>query len=301
MDEVPVPRPPVRDQLLVRVAASSINGTDLGLLRGGMGVATMGRMPFTLGFDLSGTVEACGPDVTAFAPGDAVLALLDHGGGGQAELVTVRQSRAAAVPASVDLPRAAGLPLAGLTALQSLYRHAHLHRRPPDTRVLVVGATGGIGSFGVQLAALTGAHVTAVARSSALQAARDLGAHEVRSREDDMAGGERWDVVLDTPGTTSAAAAAALLREGGVLVSTRPVSRDAVLAHARLRRLPGGRRFTSVMTAARSEDLARLVRLVQDGRLHVPVDSVHTIDEAPQAYRRARSSPVGKVLVSITP
>ena len=84
LDEVPDPPAPVRDELLVRTSASSVNGTDLGLRRGGMRVATVGRMPFTLGFDLSGTVERCGPDVTAFAPGDAVVALLGHGGGAQA-------------------------------------------------------------------------------------------------------------------------------------------------------------------------------------------------------------------------
>lgn len=301
VDEVPHPRAPVRDEILVRTAASSVNGTDLGLRRGGMRVATLGRMPFTLGFDLSGTVERCGPDVTAFGPGDPVVALLDHGGGAQADLVTVRQRRAAAAPTSVDLVTAAGLPLAGLTALQALHRHAHLHLRPAGTRVLVVGATGGIGSFGVQLAALAGAHVTAVARRSALAAASVLGAHELIAREDGLnahRGG--WDVVLDTPGTMTAAAAVDLLRDGGVVVSTRPVSRDALLARVRPRRLTGSRRFASVMTAARSHDLARLVRLVDDGRLRVPVDSVHPFEDAHLAHQRAESSPSGKVIVRAT-
>jgi len=301
VDEVPEPRAPRGDELVVRVAASSVNGTDLGMRRGGMRIATVGRLPFTLGFDLSGTVERCGPRVTAFAPGDAVTALLGHGGGALAELVTVRQGRVALAPRSVDLMVAGGMPLAGLTALQALHERAHLHLRPSATRVLVVGATGGIGGFGVQLAALAGVHVTALARRDDLPAATDLGAHEVLAREDGPAGasGERWDVVLDTPGTTSAAGAADLLREGGVLVSTRAVSRDALLSRVRRDHLPGGRRYTAVMTAARSQDLARLARLVDDGRLRVPVDSVHPMAQAVQAHRRAQSHPVGKVVVQV--
>lgn len=301
VDDVPDPRAPVRDELVVRTTASSINGTDLGLRRGGMRVATVGRMPFTLGFDLSGTVVRCGPAVTAFAPGDPVVALLDHGGGAQAELVTVRQGRAAAAPTTVDLVTAAGLPLAGLTALQALHRHAHLHLRPAGTRVLVVGATGGIGSFGVQLAALSGAHVTALARRSALPEASALGAHEVLAREDGLDGHQgRWDVVLDTPGTMTSAAAVDLLRDGGVLVSTRPVSRDALLARVRPRRMPGARRYASVMTSARSQDLARLARLVDTGRLRVAVDSVHALDDAQDAHRRVEASPSGKVVLRAT-
>jgi NADPH:quinone reductase-like Zn-dependent oxidoreductase len=302
VDEVADPRAPVGDEILVRTAASSVNGTDLGLRRGGMRVATVGRMPFTLGFDLSGTVERCGPDVTAFSPGDRVVALLDHGGGAQAELVRVRQGRAAAAPRSLDLVDAAGLPLAGLTALQALHRHGHLHLRPAGTRVLVVGATGGIGSFGVQLAALAGAHVTALARRSALAAASALGAHELMAREDGLEGhAGRWDVVLDTPGTMPAAAAVALLRDSGVVISTRPVSRDALLARVRPRRLQGARRYASVMTAGRSADLARLARLVDDGRLRVPVDSVHPFQDTHLAHRRAESSPSGKVIVRTVP
>lgn len=301
LDQVAEPGDPVGDELLVRTTASSLNGTDLGLRRGGMRVATLGRMPFTLGFDLSGTVERCGPDVTAFAPGDAVVALLSHGGGGQAELVTVSQARAATAPTSVDLTTAAGLPLAGLTALQALYRRAHLHVRPAGSRVLVVGAAGGIGSFGVQLAAGAGAHVTALARGSSLDAVADLGAHQLLAREDwsPDGAGQRWDVVLDTPGTMTAAVAAALLRDGGVLVTTRPVSRDALLALARPGRLPGGRTFTAVMTAARSQDLARLARLVDGGRLRVAMDSVHAWSDAAGAHRRAEDHPVGKVVLSV--
>lgn len=206
VEDVPAPGPPRGAQVLLRVAASSVNGTDLGLRRGAAGPLAWGRLPMTMGFDLSATVVAVGPAVTAFAPGDRVIGLLDHGGGAQAELAVVDQSRLAHAPTTVPLTHAAALPLAGLTALQALHARAHLPARPPGTRVLVVGATGGIGAYAVQLAALAGAHVSALARRDALEVAADLGAHELLAREDNpLAGPGRWDVVLDTAGALTGA------------------------------------------------------------------------------------------------
>jgi NADPH:quinone reductase-like Zn-dependent oxidoreductase len=189
--------------------------------------------------------------------------------------------------------------LAGLTALQALHGCAHLHSRPQGARVLVIGAAGGIGCFAVQLAAAAGAHVTGVARSSALPAVADLGAHEVLAREDwDPSGAEgRWDVVIDTPGSVTAAVAETLLADQGVLVSTRPISRDALLARVRPGRLGRGRTYTAVMTSARSHDLARLARLVDAERLRVVIDSVHDVEHAAEAHRRAEAHPFGKVVV----
>jgi NADPH:quinone reductase-like Zn-dependent oxidoreductase len=121
--------------------------------------------------------------------------------------VLVPQHRVVRAPASVDLTHAAAVPLAGLTALQALHGRAGLHaRRSP--RVLVVGAAGGIGAFAVQLARLAGAHVTAVADDRRAAFVADLGADVVldRHRQDVLALGERWDVVLDVPGALRFAA-----------------------------------------------------------------------------------------------
>lgn len=108
VQELPEPRGPQRDELLVAVAASSVNGTDLGLRAGQVPLAALGRGPFVPGFDLAGTVLTCGPAVTAFSPGDEVVALLGHRGGGQAQRVLLRQSRAALAPAGVPVEQAAG-------------------------------------------------------------------------------------------------------------------------------------------------------------------------------------------------
>lgn len=300
VDEVAEPGPPRGTQLLVRVAASSVNGTDLGLRRGDLKIATVGRMPFVPGFDVAGEVVRCGPAVTAFVPGDQVVALIGHGGGGQAEQILVEQRRTALAPRSVLAVTAAALPLAGLTALQALYGKAGLAARP-RARVLVNGAAGGIGAFGVQLAALAGAHVTATASASRLEFVSGLGAHVVLDRHttDLASSGERWDVILDAPGRMSFAVAQPLLTPPGVMVSTRPLGPDMVRAMLprRLRHGPG--RFAAVMTAARSQDLAHLAALVDAGRLRIPIDQVFPMDEAAAAHRHAERAVAGKVVIDL--
>lgn len=301
LDHVSEPRPPSGDELLVRVVASSVNGTDLGLRRGDLKVATWGRLPFTLGFDVAGVVLACGPQVTAFAPGDRVMALLGHGGGGQADQVLIRQSRAALAPRTVSLVQAAALPLAGLTALQALQGKAMLRSRPAPAQVLVIGASGGIGSYAVQLAKRAGAHVTGTASTAKLAFVAGLGADEVIDHSStplaDLAG--RWDVVLDSPGLHRMSQLGRLLTHTGVLVSTRPLSLDAVvsLAPERLRR--SGPSFAGVMTKARSQDLAHLAALVDGGLLTSPVSTVLSLDDAAAAHRAAEGGAPGKVVLTL--
>ena len=300
VDEVPDPRPPRRDELLVRVEASSVNGTDLGLRRGDLRIATWGRLPIVPGFDLAGTVVACGPQVTAFSPGDRVMALLGHASGGQGELALLRQSRAALAPASCTSAQAAALPLAGLTALQALYGRAGLRCRRTPARVLVIGASGGIGSYAVQLAKLAGAHVTGVASTAGLAHVAGLGADRTvdRTTTDVRALGERWDVVLDTPGLSSLEHVRPLLTPDGVLVSTRPISLDVLRDRVALR----GRhaqRCTAVMTQARSQDLTQLAALVDRQDLRVPLDRTFPMDRAADAHRHAHGPAPGKVVITI--
>lgn len=301
VEEIAEPVAPSGDQLLVQVEASSVNGTDLGLRRGDAKLVTLGRMPFVLGFDVAGTVVACGPAVTAFRPGDKVMALLGHSGGGQAEQVLLRQNRAALTPRSVDAAAAAALPLAGLTALQAVHRHGRLGGFGSPARVLVLGAAGGIGSFAVQLAKIAGAHVTGAASGPKLGFVTDLGADAVLDyrRQDLTAVGERWDLIIDTPGRYRFHQLAGALTRTGVLVSTRPISPDvlrlAVPAVLRSR----GPRFAVVATQACSQDLAHLAALVDHQLLRPAVDHVYPIFEAAAAHHRAAGAARGKVVLQI--
>ena len=295
--EVPAPAAPTGSQVLVRVAASSVNGSDLGLLRGGRLFRALSGGRVAPGFDLAGQVVACGPAVTGFSVGDRVMALIGHTGGGMADLVLLPQHRLARAPRTIDLEPAAGIPLAGLTALQALHGRAALSART-DPRVLVVGAAGGIGAYAVQLARLAGAHVTAVADPARADFVRDLGAHVVvdRRRDDVLSSGQRWDVVLDAPGALQFAAVRPSLTRNGVLVSTRPLSPDTVRG---LR--PGhGPRVTAVATRRSPVDLAHLAHLVDTSRLRVPLDRVVALQDVATAFEHAGSGRLrGKVVVSL--
>ena len=289
---------PVRDELLIRVAASSVNGTDLRLRAGGLGIFGASQLPFVPGFDVSGEVMGTGPQVTAFRPGDRVYALLGHRGGGAAEDVCVPQGRVALAPAQVPLQDAAAVPLSGLTALQALRGHAQVR---PGMRVLVYGAAGGIGAFAVQLARLFGAHVTGVARAEKLPFVQSLGADEVISTGELALGStrQRWDVIFDTPPALRFSEARQALTERGVFVSTRPFpSRPSELLAARPGTAP---RFAAVRTAERGLDLAFLARLIDSGELTIPLDRRFALDEIAAAHTYMEGPEVrGKVVVSVS-
>ncbi len=322
VDDVPEPRDPRGEEILVAVAASSVNGTDVGVSRGELPLSVLRRGPRSLGFDLAGEVVAVGESVTAFEVGDAVVALLGHGGGAQAELALVDSASAALAPDTTAWSTAAGLPLAGLTALQALHGRAALGSRQ-GAEVLVVGAAGGVGSFGVQLAALAGAHVTAVADAARSDHVRGLGAHEVVDRSQRIGSlGARFDVVLDAPGALTAEVVRSLLRPGGTAVTTRPQPATLLssVGAGLMKDVMGGLgalgapvaapqeagsaadrpSHASVMVKARTRDLDRLVRLVDDGRLRVPVDDVLPLEEVAAAHARLTSGDVrGKVVLTL--
>lgn len=295
-DELESPTPK-GDELLVRVRATSLNHIDVGMRRGDLRAVTFWRLPLTLGFDLAGEVAACGPEVTAFRPGDRVYGAIGHRGGANAEYALIKQSRVALLPPALSFTEMASVPIAGLTALQALKTHAGLRA---GQRVLVNGASGGVGAFGVLLAKLFGAQVTGVCRGTKRDFVLGLGADEVLDyREQDFTRGqEKWDVVFDAAGNRSFSDVQGVLGDQGVMVSTRLSPRLALAVVAA--RLKGGPRLRFVPARERSADLAFLARLVETGELRVPVDRTFGFDELPEAHRYLEAGEVcGKVAVRL--
>ncbi len=288
---------PKGDELLVRVHATSLNHIDVGVRRGDLKLFTFWRLPLTLGFDLAGEVAACGPKVTAFLPGDRVYGAIGHEGGADAEYALVKQSRVALMPPSLSFTDAAVVPVAGLTALQALKTHARLRE---GQRVLVNGASGGVGAFGVLLAKLFGAHVTGVCSGQKRDFVLGLGADDTLDyREEDFTRRrEKWDVVLDAAGNREFGDVRRVLTNEGRMVSTRLSPRtalDVVTA-----RLQGGPRPAFVPARERSHDLAFLARLIEEGRLSVPLDCTFPLNELGEAHCYAESGEVrGKVAVQV--
>ncbi|AKT38086.1 NADP-dependent oxidoreductase [Chondromyces crocatus] len=213
-----VPRPVAQEgELLVRVVAAGVNPLDskvrAGSLRG------LIRLPYTLGWELSGVVEAVGPKVTAFKPGDAIYTYMGRErGGAHAEYAIVPERQASRKPSTLSFRDAAAVPASALTAWQALYESGHL--RAGQT-VFVQGGSGGLGGYAIQFAKLRGARVIASASTKNLDLLRQLGADEVvdytTTRVTDVV--RNVDVVLDAVGGEVLTAAIPLVRRGGFVVT----------------------------------------------------------------------------------
>jgi NADPH:quinone reductase len=285
------------DEILVRVHASSINNADIGGRQGSFRMVHARHLPHTPGYDLAGEVIGCGPDVTAFLPGDRVLAMLGLSAGGQAEYATVGQTQAARLPDAVAFPEAAAIPLAGLTALQGLRRYGNIK---PGDRVLINGAAGGVGSFAVQIAKLVGCHVTATCRRERFDYVAQLGADElVDYREEHPAArGQIWDVVLDAAGNLDFETIRRSVTEVGVVVAARTTPK--LMLETVRTRLVRGPRYTFFITKASGHDLGFLASLVAQGRLRPPIDRLFSLDEIEAANRYYESGASrGKIVIQI--
>jgi NADPH:quinone reductase-like Zn-dependent oxidoreductase len=301
MAEIDQPVPDA-DQILVKVLAASVNAADWHLLRGRplFSRATLGLLRpkhRVLGVDIAGQAEAVGGGVTGFRPGDEVYAnLLDHGYGGFAEYVAVPVEVMASKPASLSFEEAAAVPMAATTALQGLGRHGELQ---PGQRVLINGATGGVGSFAVQLAKAAGAEVTAVTSTPNLDLVRSLGADHVLdyTTAGALGDGRRYDRILDTVGNRSVAELKAALAEGGKAAVTGFTSVRRLLSVS----LRGGKDITQVQAHVTAKDLEVLTELIEAGKVRPQIDRHYRLADLPAAIAYVEQGHArAKVVVAMT-
>jgi NADPH:quinone reductase-like Zn-dependent oxidoreductase len=283
MAEVDKPAPNA-DEVLVKVLGASVNAADWHVLRGKplFSRATLGLLRpkhKILGVDVAGQVEAVGGKVTRFKAGDEVYAnLLDHGYGGFAEYVSVPVDVVSLKPASLSFEEAAAVPMAATTALQGIGRHGELH---PTHKVLINGATGGVGSFAVQIAKASGAEVTAVTSTRNLDLVRSLGADQVidYAKEDFTRTGRRYDRILDTVGNRSVPDLRQTLAEGGKAAVTGFTSVAKLLGVS----LRGGKDIAQVQAHVTAKDLELLSALIAAGKVRPQIDRRYRFAELPAA------------------
>jgi NADPH:quinone reductase-like Zn-dependent oxidoreductase len=293
---------PEEGQVLVRVRASSINRADWYGVVGAPWVARpmMGiRRPKDgrPGSDLAGVVEAVGEGVTEVAPGDEVYGL---GDGTYGEFAIARKALDRK-PAGVSFEEAAAVPLAALTALQGLRDHAGLK---PGQKVLVNGASGGVGTFAVQIAKALGADVTAVCSTRNVDQARELGADRVLdyTREDFTRSGERFDVIFDNAGTRGWRACKRVLADDGIVVLVGGPHKRLLgpLGHVAGMLLRGRKRTKFFVAKPNREDLAALRELMEAGKVRPVVERVYPLDEIRDAFRHhGEGHSRGKLVVSV--
>lgn len=303
---------PAADRVLIKVYAASVNPLDWHYLRGspyimramiGIGVPDDIR----LGVDFSGTVEAVGAGVTRFKPGDEVFGGAD---GSFAEYLTARAAGSIALkPSNMSFEQAAAVPIAAVTALQALRDHGHLQR---GSQVLINGASGGVGSFAVQIAKVLGAEVTGVSSGSTQAMVRSLGADQVidYTREDFTQGSQRYDLVLDLVGNRDLLDIRRVLKphaiyiglggggpnEGGLIGPLKSAIKESLLSPF------VSQKFMFFTADLNANDLSILHDLMQAGRVKPVIDKRYPLSEAAAAIRYLEAGHAhGKVVIDVLP
>ncbi|WP_214402206.1 NADP-dependent oxidoreductase [Pseudonocardia lacus] len=294
--DVPVPDPGP-GEVRVRVEAAGVNPIDW-KTRSGLGAAkSFGGKPFTVGWDAAGTVDAVGPDAAGLAVGDAVLGMARFPGpdGAYAEYVTAPAGHFRRRPEGMPVAEAAALPLAGMTAWQSLVDVGHL---VAGQRVLVHAAAGGVGHLAVQIAKARGAHVIGTASAAKHDLLRSLGCDEVvdyrAQRFEEVVG--PVDLVYDLIGGETAVRSFDVLAPGALLICLPTIAVEDALRAARER----GVRATGAYVRPDGPGLTELLDLYTAGRLRVLVAETFPLERAADAHRLGeRGRTTGKIVLTV--
>ncbi len=293
--EQPVPG---AGELLVKVMASSVNPIDWKLYNGSLRYLIPANFPAIPGFDVAGVVAGIGADVSNFRLGDRVFACIDNRrGGAAAEYALVNEAVACALPSGLDFKSAAALPMAGLTALQALYDSGGLET---GSRLLIIGASGGVGHFAVQIGKSMGAHVTAVCGTNNVEMVRDLGADVVIDYQIDdyLQSGSNYDLILDCIVSAPFSKISRILSYDGTYVVLLPDPR--LFGQSLLNRLFSKQKIKLHLSKPNSKDLECLTQLYKDGKLRVIVDSEYTLAELPKAHAKSQQGHArGKIVINV--
>src|SRR5256714_4155047 len=289
------PRPqPETGEVLVRVHAAGVNPIDWKVREGHMKDFWPHKFPLILGWDLSGVVEEIGAGVSRFKKGDEVYSVPDVSrDGAYAEYIVVRESELALKPKSLHHIRAAAVPLAALTAWQSLFDTAQLQ---PGQRVLIHAGSGGVGHFAVQLAKWKGAHVFATASTKNQDLLRELGVDKAidytQQRFEDIA--RDIDIVLDTIGGETQEGSWSDLKKGGSLVSlVQPPSEEKAKGL--------GVRTASIGAQPNGAQLAEIAKIIDSGKPAPIIDRILPLSEARRGHELSQSGHThGKITMRVS-
>jgi len=296
--EVPTPVAG-KGQVLVKVRAAGINPVDWKFRRGDMRMIHPVKLPAIPGLDLAGDVAAVGPGASRLKIGDAVFGFLHAFGkpGAYAQFAAVPESALAPKPPNLSYAEAAAMPVVAATALVALREKGHLQA---GGKVLVLGASGGVGSCAVQIAKILGAaQVTGVCSGRNVELVRSLGCDRAvdYKTEDPSRLGEIFDVILDTA-SYSFGALKPSLKKGGVFVTTNPSPR--ALLGALLAPVNPGKKMLTFIVPARADLLGEIAGWLQAGKLRPLVEKIYPASQAAQAHRDSEAGRVrGKLVLDM--
>ncbi|HVN58138.1 MAG TPA: NADP-dependent oxidoreductase [Bacteroidales bacterium] len=285
--------------VLVRVKASSINPLDYKIKSGALKFISPAGFPRILGSDFSGIIEKTGAEVSRFRPGDKVygaVPVMFGKPGALAELVLALQENLRLMPGNLSFEEAASLPVGALTALSGLRKG----ETGPGKKVLVNGATGGVGHFGVQIAKAMGAYVTATCSSANSEFARSLGADRVTgySKEELLSLEDKYDLILDAYGKMDYPVVYKLLGRGGTYASTLFMPYKAL--RKLFSRIAHGKTLTSSNMRALPGDYDELEKLLAEKKVKPFIGKTFTLDQTAEAFEYAeKGHPRGKIIVTV--
>ncbi|WP_245575783.1 NAD(P)-dependent alcohol dehydrogenase [Hymenobacter norwichensis] len=296
--EQPTPTPKA-NQILVRVRASSVNPVDWKVRNGDLKLITGFSFPKIPGRDVAGEVAAVGANVTRFSPGDRVYGMPNDGvGGANAQYALLADSVAAFIPEKLSFEEAGSIPLAALTALQALRDHAQLLS---GDRVLINGASGGVGSMAVQIAKALGAgEVTGVCGPDNQDLVRSLGADRVLNHQEhdftkDLS---HYDIVFDAAGKSSFVASKEALRRNGRYVTTTPD--PAAIVAGKAAAVFSTKTVHAFMAKESGSDLALISAWLQAGTLRPIIDRTFPLQEIAEAHRyNEQGHAAGKIVLTV--
>ena len=302
---VAIPQPK-DDQVLVKVYAVSANSADYRLLSGPiprmMGFGLFRPNNKIMGADIAGCVQAVGKNVTKFKVGDEVFGDISTAFGGFAEYACARESILVKKPANLTFEQTAAVPMASVTALQGLRKGGI----KPGDHVAVVGASGGVGTFAVQIAKALGAEVTAISSTKKLERLRSLGADHVvdYTREDFTQMGQRYDLILAVNGYRPLAEYRRALTPQGTYVmvgGTGNQLTEAIVMGPLVSRR-GGQRVTSFVASPNANDLAFIAGLIETDKITPVIERTYMLEETAEAVRHVGAGhAAGKVVIKINP
>ena len=279
-----VPRPKIKaNHLLIKIHATSVNPLDFRIRRGELRIFTGMRKPKTqiLGFDIAGEVVQTAENVKTFKKGDQVFALMGLEGGAYAEYVVVSEQSVALKPVNMSFEEAAAVPLAGLTALQALRDRGKLSS---GGKVLINGASGGVGTFAVQIAKSLGAVVTGVCSSKNVELVKSIGADEVidYTKDDFTKHYQTYDIVFDVVAKRSFSDCKKTLLPKGIYITTVP--NPAFIFQSFWTHLWPGKKATFIMVRPSGKDLNFIRELIEAGMVKSIIDKIFSLPEVAAAH-----------------
>ena len=303
LEEVDKPAPR-DDEVLIKVYAVSINDWDWGLLHGDFINRLLNGLgkpkKKILGSDIAGRIETVGKNVTQFKPGDEVYGDLSGHWGGFAEYVCARENSVALKPQSMSFAEAAAIPQAAMLAVQGLIDKGKIHQ---GQKLLINGAGGGVGTFGIQIAKLYGVEVTGVDNTGKLDMLRAMGFDHVidYTKEDFTKNGKHYDLILDVKTNRSMFSYTRALSRNGVYVTVGgSLARllQALLLAPLIKMIY--KKHIHIVALKTNKDLVYMNKLFESGKVKPVIDGPYKLDEVPEAFRLfGKGEHKGKVVITI--